>query len=231
MSQLNFKKMYLISCEKYDTLKTTSAQTNNSSSPVLPTSQIADNSGTERVIDLEVRSSSQQTKRVANSNDEGIFAKRKKMSSLENKIVPDVPSFKCHGMCASKEKLCHRKDCKASIVPEANNYPNICKMTKGTQTEGVCSNYKTRPQFRKTFTRIYKSKRSNTKDTELNNNRKRYREPSDTDTPDIPYVLKGKRKKYSADHSISSKMNTNRNLASSTNQEQKSSKKRWLKLL
>ena len=78
MSQLNFKKMYLISCEKYDTLKTTSAQTNNSSSPVLPTSQIADNSGTERVIDLEVRSSSQQTKRVANSNDEGIFAKRKK---------------------------------------------------------------------------------------------------------------------------------------------------------
>ena len=67
-------------------------------------------------------------------------------------------------------------------------------MTKGTQTEGVCSNYKTRPQFRKTFTPIYKSKRSNKKDTGLNNNRKRYREPSDTDTPDIPYVLKGKGK-------------------------------------
>ena len=62
MSQLNFKKMYLISCEKYDTLKTTSAQTNNSSSSILPTSQISDNSDTERVIDLEVRSSSQQKK-------------------------------------------------------------------------------------------------------------------------------------------------------------------------
>ena len=109
MTQLNFKKMYLISCEKYDTLKTTSAQTNNSSSPVLPTSQIADNSDTERVIDLEVRSSSQQTKRVANSNDEGIFAKRKKLSSLENKIVPDVPSFKCNGLCASKENFAIEK--------------------------------------------------------------------------------------------------------------------------
>ena len=62
MTQLNFKKMYLISCEKYDTLKTTSAQTNNSSSPVLPTSYISDKSYTERAIDLEVRSSSQQTK-------------------------------------------------------------------------------------------------------------------------------------------------------------------------
>ena len=98
-------------------------------------------------------------------------------------------------------------------------------MTKGTQTEGVCSNYKTRPQFRKTFTRIYKSKRSNTKDTGLSNNRKRYRESSDTDTPHIPYVLKGKRKKYNTYHSISSKRHTNRHLASSTNREQKSSKK------
>ena len=130
----------------------------------------------------------------------------------------------------AKKKLCRRKDCKDSIARDANTYPNIYKMTKGTQTEGVC-NYKTRPQFRKTFTRIYKSKRSNTKDTGLNNNRKRYREPSDTDTPDIPYVLKGKRKKYNTDHSISSKMNTNRHLASSTNREQKSNKKRWLKLL
>ena len=78
MSQLNFKKMYLISCEKYDTLKTTSAQTNNSSSPVLPTSPIPDNNDTERAIDLEARTSSQPTKRLANSNDEGIFAKRKK---------------------------------------------------------------------------------------------------------------------------------------------------------
>ena len=103
------------------------------------------------------------------------------------------------------------------MVPEANNYPNIYKMTKGTQTEEVCSNYKTRPQFRKTFTRIYKSKRSNTKDTRLNNNRKRYREPSDRDTPDIPYALNGKRKKYNTDHSTSFKMNTNKNLASSTN--------------
>ena len=125
MSQLNFKKMYLISCEKYDTLKTTSAQTNSSSSPVLPTSQISDKSDTERAIDLEVRTSTQQTKRVANSNDEGIFAKRRKMSSLENKIVPDVTSFNSHGLCASKEKLCPRKDCKASMVPDANNYPNI----------------------------------------------------------------------------------------------------------
>ncbi len=62
MTQLNFKKMYLISCEKYDTLKATSAQNNNSSSPVLSTSQIFDNSDTERAIDLDVRSSSQQTK-------------------------------------------------------------------------------------------------------------------------------------------------------------------------
>ena len=149
MSQLNFKKMYLISCEKYDTLKTTPAQTNNSSSPVLPTSQISDKSDTEGAIDLEVRSSSQQTKRVANSNDERIFAKRRKMSSLENKIVPDVPSFKCHALCASKEKLCQRKDYKDSMARDANTYPNIYKMTKGTQTEGVCSNYKTRPQFRR----------------------------------------------------------------------------------
>ena len=147
MSQLNFKKMNSISCEKYDTLKTTSAPTNNSSSSILPTSQISDNSDTERVIDLEVRSSSQQTKRVANSNDEGIFAKRRKMSSLENKIVPDVPSFKCHALCARKEKLCHGKDCKDSMVPDANNYPNIYKMTKGTQTQGVCSDYKARPLF------------------------------------------------------------------------------------
>ena len=216
--------MYLISSEKYDTLNTTSAQTNNSNSSILSTSQISDNSDAQHAIDLQARTSSQQTKRAANSNDEGIFAKRRKTSSLENKLVPDVTSFKCYGLCASKKNPCHRKECKDSMARDANTYPNIYKMTKGTQTEGVC-NYKTRPQFRKTFTRIYKSKRSNTKDTGLNNNRKRYREPSDTNTPDIPYALKGKRKKYNTDHSTSSKMNTNRNLASPTNREQKSSKK------
>ena len=146
MTQLNFKKMYLISCEKYDTLKATSAQTNKSSSSVLSTSQISDNSDTQHAIDLEVRRSSQQAKRVANSNGEGIFAKRRKTSSLENKLVRDVTSFKCHDLCARKEKLCHRKDCKDSIPRDANTYPNIYKMTKATQTEGAC-NYKTRPHF------------------------------------------------------------------------------------
>ena len=230
MTQLNFKKMYLISCEKYDTLKATSAQTNNSSSSVLSTSQISDNSDTQHAIDLEVRNSSQQAKRVANSNDEGTFAKRRKTFSLENKLVPDVTSFKCHGLCGRKEKVCHRKDCKEGIARDTNTYPNTYKMTKATQTEGVCK-HKTKPQFRKTFTRIYKSKQANTKDTGFNNNRKRYREPSDINTPDNHYVLNGKKKKYNTDHTISSKINTNRNLASPTNREQKSNKKRWLKLI
>ena len=90
MPQLNFKKMYLISCEKYDTLKTTSAQTNNSSSSILSTSQISDNSDAQHAIDLQARASSQHTKRVANSTNEKIFSKRRKTSKLENKLVPDV---------------------------------------------------------------------------------------------------------------------------------------------
>ena len=104
-------------------------------------------------------------------------------------------------------------------------------MSKATQTEGACE-HKTKPHFRKTFKRIYKSKPANTKDTLFNINRKRYREHSDTNTADIHYALKNKTKKYDTDHSISSKINTtNRNLTSPTNREQKSSKQRWLKLI
>ena len=80
MTQLNFKKTCLISCEKYDTLKATSAQPNNNSSTVLSTSQISDNIDSQHAIDLEVRNSRQRAKRVANSSDEGTFAKKKKHS-------------------------------------------------------------------------------------------------------------------------------------------------------
>ena len=150
---------------------------------------------------------------------------------MENKLVPDEPRFKCHGLCARKEKICLGSDCKDSIARDANTYPNIYKLTKATQTEGACE-HKTRPHFRKTLTRIYKSKPANTKDTGFNINRKRYREQSDTNTADIHYALKNKRKKYDTDHSIASKINTtNRNLTSATNREQKSSQQRWLKLL
>ena len=231
MAQLNFKKMYLISSEKYDTLNTTSTKTNNSNSSILSTSQISDKSDAQHAIDLQAGTSSQQTKWAADSNDEGIFAKRKKTSSMENKLVPDVTLFKCHGLCAGKEKHCPGSDCKDSIAKDVNTYPNIYKMSKATQTEGACE-HKTRPHFRKTFTRIYKSKPANRKDTGFNINRKRYRQQSDTNTSDVHYTLKNKRKKYDTDHSISSKINTtNRNLASPTNREQKSSKQRWIKLL
>ena len=103
-------------------------------------------------------------------------------------------------------------------------------MTKAIQTEEVCK-HKTKPQFRKTFTRVYKSKQAHTKDTGFNNNRKRYRESSNINTSDNHYVLNGKNRKYNTDHTIPSKINTNRNLISPTNREQKSNKKRWLKLL
>ena len=94
-------------------------------------------------------------------------------------------------------------------------------MSKATQTEGPCE-HKTRPHFRKTYTRIYKNKPANTKDIGFNINRKRYRQQSDTNTSDVHYALKNKRKKYDLDHSISSKINTtNRNLVSPTNREQK----------
>ena len=150
---------------------------------------------------------------------------------MENKLVPDVTLFKCHGLCAGKEKHCLGSDCKDSIAKDVNTYPNIYKISKATQTEGTCE-HKTRPHFRKTFTRIYKSKPANTKDTGFNINRKRYRQQLDTNTSDVHYTLKNKRKKYDTDHSISSKINTtNRNLTSSTNRERKSSKQRWLKLI
>jgi len=103
------------------------------------------------------------------------------------------------------------------MARDANTYPNIYTITKATQTEGACE-HKTRPHFRKTFTRIYKSKPANTKDTGFNINGKRYREQSGINTTDIHYAHRNKRKKYNTDHSISSKINTtNRNLTSPTN--------------
>ena len=140
MTHFNFKKMYLLTCEKYDMLKAMSVQENTNIRSNSSSIKIPDNDDTQSNIHNTVNISNQQKKIMPSLKS----VKERKILPAEDEVVPDVTGSKCYELCNRKRKSYPGKD-----------YPNTYKKTESTQTANV---NKTKPLFRKTFRSIYKTR-------------------------------------------------------------------------
>ena len=235
MTHFNFKKMYLLSCEKYDMLKAMSVQENTNIRSNSSSIKIPDNDDTQSNIHNTVNISNQQKRIMPSLDDDVTSVKKRKILPAEDEVLPDVIGSKCYELCNRKRKSYPGKD-----------NPNTYKKTKSTQTANV---NKTKPFFRKTFKRIYKTRQGTLEKKPItNNNGKRYRESPNTNTNDEQHVLNNKKKRYngnvissSSDNipisksnffttSVEPNVNTNKSLLTPPHQTKKTNIS-WLKLL
>lgn len=240
MTQLNFKKMYLISSEKFDVLKTMSMQNNNNSS-ISAKIETSHNVDPQNIITPTRQNSNKRKRKISNSNEGNIVEKKRKILKSGVEEVPVIQSMECSNFCYERQQKCLPiNDNESSNERDINTNPNTYKINKSTQT-GLVYNSKTKPHFRRTFTRTFKSKEGNLEKTKFNQNGKRDIKTLNVEVNEEFRPPNAKKKRY-ASRIMLSKMKTNKpvmsrkiNLVNKILSRYKQKKRqkcdRWLKLI
>ena len=238
MTQLNFKKMYLISCEKYDILNTLSMQNTNNRSIPTPMEN-SYNIDSQNIITHARQNTNEKKRKILNSNNEGV--------GDEEEV--SAKKAKCPKICYERTNKCPpTNDMVDGNKRYINSKSNIYKTDNFTQSD-ISNNVKTKPHFRKTFARTFKSTKGSLQKTRFNKNGKRGLETDNIDSPEDFHTPGSKRNKYTSEisdyslhnipspkrridsASMSKKLNTTINLIPQRKYKKKQNLYRWLKLI
>ena len=183
------------------------------------------NIDSQNIIIPARQNTNKKKRKILNSNNEGV--------GDEEEV--NTKKAKCPKNCYERTNKCpptnDRVDGNKRYISSKSN---IYKTNNFTESD-IANNVKTKPHFRKTFTRTFKSRKGSLQKTRFNKNGKRGLETDNIDSPEDFHTPRSKRNKYTSEISDYSLHNIpspkRRNVIPQRKYKKKQNLYRWLKLI